>query len=64
LKASELGEKLTRDIKENKNYYSQNILSRIVLHNFVRPSIRKYIIAKKQDETKAVYDNLYQRGLL
>lgn len=64
LKASELGEKLIRDIKENKNYYSQNILSRIVLHNFVRPSIRKYIIAKKQDETKAVYDNLYQRGLL
>lgn len=64
MKAFKLGENLTRDIEENKGYNSQNILQRIVLSNFVRPSIKKYIISKKQDETKAVYDNLYQRGLL
>jgi multimeric flavodoxin WrbA len=62
--AFKLGEKLTLDIKNKKKYSCQNILGRVVMHNFVQPVMRKYIINNKETATKAAYDNLCQRGLL
>lgn len=62
--AFKLGEKLTMDIRNKKKYYCQNILGRIVMHNFVQPVMRKYIRNNKETATKAVYNNLCQRGFL
>jgi len=64
LKAFQLGEKLVDDIKEHKVYYSQNILERIIMRRFVRSAMSSYIEKNKENATKAVYENLCQRGLL
>lgn len=63
-RAFSLGEKLVTDINEQKNYPFQYPLNRLIMHRFVQPVMNKFIIENQEQSTKAVYANLYQRGLL
>lgn len=63
-KARELGEKIVNDIKKSNNYPFQNIFGRILMKFVMKPIFQKYILNKKESDTKAVYQNLYERGLI
>jgi multimeric flavodoxin WrbA len=63
-KAFSMGEKLVTDINEQKKYRFQYPLNRLIMHRFVQPVMNKFIIENKEQSTKAVYANLFQRGLL
>lgn len=63
-KAFSMGEKLTADIHENKKYSFQYPLNRLIMHRCVQPVMKKFIVENKGHSTKAVYENLRQRGML
>ena len=63
-KACELGKKIVKDIKAGKKYPLQNIFGRLVMRFAMRPIIQKYILKNKEGDTKAVYQSLFERGLI
>jgi multimeric flavodoxin WrbA len=63
-KARELGRKIANDIKTGKNYPLQNIFGRLLMKFVMKPIMQKYILKNKEGDTKAVYQNLYERGLI
>lgn len=63
-RAFSMGEKLTADINEHKKYSFQYPLNRLIMHRFVQPVMNKFIVENQDQATRAVYENLRQRGVL
>lgn len=63
-KAYLLGVKLSKDITERKTYPMQNLMGRLINRLFVRNAFIQNVLANKEDNMKAVYENLIGRGLL
>ncbi|MDP4152233.1 MAG: flavodoxin family protein [Bacillota bacterium] len=61
--AFKMGEKLVDDIITGKKYHTQNIAGRVIMHKIVRPIMYSYIVDNRENTTKAVYENLCDRGL-
>jgi multimeric flavodoxin WrbA len=62
--ASELGRKISRDIKNSKKYYLQNLFMRMMNCFILKSSYKKIIFKGKEDNLKNVYSNLKERGLV
>ncbi len=62
-KARELGCRISKDIAAGKRFPLQNPLIRLISRFFVKPQFIKYIAREKERDTRAVYENLVQRGL-
>ncbi len=63
-KARELGSKISRDIRNEKRYLLQKPFIRLVNNFFIKPQFINYVSREKERDTRAVYANLLQRGLL
>jgi multimeric flavodoxin WrbA len=62
--ARALGRRLVEDISQRRSYPVQRLLDRAVTAFFVRPMIRKNVLDHREEEMKAVYENLVARGLM
>ncbi len=63
-KARKLGKKIACDIKQEKTYPLQNIAGRLRIGLLLKPIFSKFILKNKDGETKAIYENLHERGLI
>ena len=63
-KAIDLGERLVQDIQSDKSYWYKDIASKIISRLFMRPIMKKNILANKNSEMKGIYENLKLRGLI
>ncbi len=63
-KARELGRKIARDIRQEKAYPMQNIMGRLRAGLLLKPIFSKFILMNKGGETKLIYENLRERGLI
>lgn len=59
-----LGGVIVQDIKANKKYPLQNLSKRCITTFFTKPIFTKFITNGRESNTKAVYNNLLQRGIL
>ena len=63
-KAFYLGERIVKDIQNERSYWYKDILSKIVSSFIMRPAMKKNILANKNDDMKGVYEHLKSRGLI
>jgi hypothetical protein len=63
-KARELGKKLVRDIRQNRPYVFQKLMSRLLTRHLVRRIILKNMYKQKDDQMKAVHQELLNRGFI
>ncbi len=62
--ARQLGRRLVEDIEKRPTYPFRNIGNRILVTLILRKVMRRNILENKDNEMKAVYENLTTRGLL
>ena len=63
-KAFRLGVRLAQDIQKGAAYPLQNLGGRLINRLFVRKAFAANVIAHKDGDMRAVYENLVSRGLL
>jgi len=63
-KAYTLGQKIAQDVKTAKKYPLQNILGRLMINIFVKPTFKKFIKRDRETTMKAVYENLRLRAMI
>jgi hypothetical protein len=63
-KAKQLGRKIVSDIRNNNKYPFQNIIMRLVIKLFLRPIFERNIQREKNGKEQAVYNSLFERGLI
>lgn len=63
-KARNLGKVIALDIRKGRKYPLQNIFSRLLINLFVKPNFIKLVVNAKENQMKAVYENLRWRELI
>ncbi|BCN31872.1 flavodoxin family protein [Anaeromicropila herbilytica] len=63
-KANELGRKIAMDVKSNKSYPFQNVMMRLLIALYLKPTFKKFIIKNRDKKERASYHSLHERGLI